>query len=56
MSTRSSELDDERLGERYARRSADDDNPFNPTGDANAEINSDEGSLFPSVYGKPVLN
>jgi hypothetical protein len=48
MSIRSSELDDERLGERYARRSAEEDDPFNPNGDANAARNSDEDSLFPS--------
>ena len=58
MSIRSSELDDERLGERYARRSADDLDPFNPNGDANAEINSDDGSLFPEVNedGEDVAN
>ncbi len=49
MSIRSSELDDERLGECYARRLADDKNPFNPNGDADGEINSNDGSLFPEV-------
>jgi hypothetical protein len=48
MSIRSSELDDERLGERYTRRSTEEDDPFNSNEDVNAARNSNEDSLFPS--------
>ena len=46
MSIRSSEVDDDAMGERYARRSAEEANPFNPIAGTNAARKSDEESLF----------
>jgi hypothetical protein len=46
MSTRSS-VDDNALGERYAR-TADETDPFNPNARVNTATHSSEESLFPS--------
>jgi hypothetical protein len=46
MSIRSSELNDEVLGERYANRTDDDDDPFNPNANAVAATHSSNESLF----------